>query len=462
MRFPSMGANVSENAAHLYICSISAGASATMLYRDSIGGTITALEKERMNAVPVQSSRSPDVIVVGAGVAGTSIAWRLAELGKRVLVLEQRGVCTGASGRNAGVTGAGSSMHALSRVGRAVYALTTANLRLLQSLAEELGRGFELTMTGSLDVITTEEQYAHLETVVASEQGSGVAIELIDADAARAVMPALSPSILGAAYAPDRGHLWPFALVTGMADAAVRNGAEIRSFSKVERLVRAGDRVTGVVANGETILAEDVVLATNAWTPLLLPELPAGALVPARGQILVTQPLPPLLACPFGTNFDKEYGRQTPSGQILCGGHRRLDTGEGLGTYREDVTPTVISGNARCLTELFPVLRGKARVVRAWAGIMGFTADGLPLIGRYDPAPGLTVAAGFNGGGFSWGPIVGKVIARMLSGEEPGFDLEPFRPARFEQGAVSWANPFTAGEKNNPRQQMTLSAATAG
>jgi glycine/D-amino acid oxidase-like deaminating enzyme len=433
-----------------------------MLYRDSIGGTITALEKERMNAGPVQSSRSPDVIVVGAGVAGTSIAWRLAELGKRVLVLEQRGVCTGASGRNAGVTGAGSSMHALSRVGRAVYALTTANLSLLQGLAQELGRGFELTMTGSLDVITTEEQYAHLETVVASEQGSGVAIELIDADAARAVMPALSPSVLGAAYAPDRGHLWPFALVTGMADAAVRNGAEIRSFSKVERLVRAGDRVTGVVANGETILAEDVVLATNAWTPILLPELPAGALVPARGQILVTQPLPPLLACPFGTNFDKEYGRQTPSGQILCGGHRRLDTGEGLGTYREDVTPTVISGNARCLTELFPVLRGKARVVRAWAGIMGFTADGLPLIGRYDPAPGLTVAAGFNGGGFSWGPIVGKVIARMLSGEEHGFDLEPFRPSRFEQGAVSWANPFTAGEKNNPRQQMTLSAATAG
>jgi glycine/D-amino acid oxidase-like deaminating enzyme len=413
-----------------------------------------------MSAAPVHPGRSPDVIVIGAGVTGTSIAWRLAESGKRVLVLEQRGVCTGASGRNAGVTGSGSSMHALSRAGRAVYALTTANLRLLKSLSEELGHGFELTMTGSLDVITTQEQYAHLATVVATERESGVAIELIDAEAARAVMPALSPHVLGAAYAPDRGHLWPFALVTGMADAAVRHGAEIRTFTKVDRLIRAGDRVTGVVANGETILAADVVLATNAWTPLLLPELPAGALDPARGQILVTQPLPPLLACPFGTNFDKEYGRQTPCGQILCGGHRRLDTDEGLGTYREDVTPAVISGNARCLTELFPVLRGKARVVRAWAGIMGFTADGLPLIGRYDPAPGLTVAAGFNGGGFSWGPIVGKVIARLLSGEETGFDLEPFRPARFEQGAVSWANPFTAGEKNNPRQHAALSAAT--
>ena len=92
-----------------------------------------------------------------------------------------------------------------------------------------------------------------------------------------------------------------------------------------------------------------------------------------------------------------------------------------------------------------------------WAGIMGFTADGLPLIGRYEPAPGLTVAAGFNGGGFSWGVIVGKVIAGLLSGQEPGFDLAPFRPARFLDGNVAWENPFTAGEKSNPGLAPKLS-----
>jgi sarcosine oxidase subunit beta len=279
---------------------------------------------------------------------------------------------------------------------------------------------------------------------------------LLDSESARSIMPSLSPRILGAAYTRDRGHLWPFALVTGMADAAAREGAQIRTGARVERLARSGDRVTGVVANGETILAGDVVLATNAWTPQLLPELPVGALVPARGQILVTQPLPPLLACPFGTNFDKEYGRQTPSGQIVGGGYRRLDVDEGLGTYREEVTLPVLSGIARCLTDLFPVLRGKARVVRAWSGIMGFTADGLPLIGRYEPAPGLMVAAGFNGSGFSWGPILGKVIASLLSGQEAEFDIAPFRPARFNDGDIAWANPFTAGEKNNPRPAHAL------
>jgi sarcosine oxidase subunit beta len=400
--------------------------------------------------------RSPDVIVVGGGVTGTSIAWRLAEAGHRVLLLERRGICGGASGRNAGHTGAGSGMHVAPQTARALHAITTANLQLLKSLPDELGQDFELRLPGSMDVITTPEQLAHVKETVITKYEAGSDVELLDPDAARSIMPSLSPRILGAAYTRDRGHLWPFALVTGMADAATREGAEIRTGARVERLVRAGDRITGVVVDNEPILAGEVVLATNAWTPQLLPELPTGALVPARGQILVTQPLPPLLACPFGTNFDKEYGRQTPGGQIVCGGYRRLDVDEGLGTYREEVTLPVLAGIARCLTDLFPVLRGKARVVRAWSGIMGFTADGLPLIGRYEPAPGLTIAAGFNGSGFSWGVVLGKVVTRLLGGQESEFDIAPFRPARFHDGDVAWANPFTAGEKNNPRPAPAL------
>jgi glycine/D-amino acid oxidase-like deaminating enzyme len=77
---------------------------------------------------------------------------------------------------------------------------------------------------------------------------------------------------------------------------------------------------------------------------------------------------------------------------------------------------------------------------------MGFTADGVPLIGQMDGAPGLIVAAGFNGGGFSWGPIVGQVIASLLTGKRIAFDLTPFRPSRFAESGTTWNNPFTAGE----------------
>lgn len=393
-----------------------------------------------------------EVVVVGGGVVGCSIAYRLAEAGRTVLLLERRGLASGASGRNGGLTGAGSSMHAHSAAGRAVYAVTRANLAMLRGLPEELGEGFALTLSGALDVITTPEQHAHLEASVADQRAAGIDVALLDREEARAAMPALAPSILGAGFSAERGHLWPFALVHAFAAAARRHGAEIGVGVAVERLLRRGDRVVGVVAGGEEIGAEEVVLATNAYTPALLPDLPQGAIVPARGQILVTQALPPLLPMPFGTNFDKEYGRQTPDGKILCGGFRRLDAGEGLGTTRERVMPRVLAGIAGCLGELFPGLRGGGvRVVRAWAGIMGFTADGLPLLGRSEAAPGLTVAAGFNGGGFSWGAAVGKVVADMLCGRETGFDLAPFAPDRFAAGGVAWANPFTAGEGSMAR-----------
>ena len=94
--------------------------------------------------------RSPDVIVVGGGVTGASIAWRLAQAGPRVLLLERRGICAGASGRNAGHTGVSSGMHTAPRTVRALHDITTANLELLKSLPDELDKDFELRLPGWL------------------------------------------------------------------------------------------------------------------------------------------------------------------------------------------------------------------------------------------------------------------------------------------------------------------------
>ncbi len=402
------------------------------------------------------TKQRPDVIVVGGGVVGCSIAYRLSLAGRRVLLIERRGLASGASGRNGGMTGAGSAMY--SEAGQAVYSITSANLELMRHLPEELGADFELRLPGTLDVATTAEQYEHLAESTAVQQASGIQVEMMDRKQAQSVMPALSDSILGAQFAHGRGHLWPFGLVHAFAAAAQRLGAEIRVGHAVERLVRTGDRVTGVVVMGETIESDEVVLATNAYTPTLMPDLPNGAIVPARGQILVTQPIPPILPHPFGNNFDKEYGRQVPGGPILCGGYRRLDEDEGLGHYEERVSPAVLSGIARTLTTLFPALEN-IKVVRCWAGIMGFTADGLPLIGRVDSSPGLTLAAGFNGGGFSWAAITGKIVADLLTDCDPGYNLSPFDPDRFAGGDTAWNNPFTAGEKSTVVNVDSITAA---
>ncbi len=180
-----------------------------------------------------------------------------------------------------------------------------------------------------------------------------------------------------------------------------------------------------------------------------------GAIVSARGQIIVTQPVAPVLPVTFGSNYDKEYGRQTATGQLICGGFRRYDINEGLGLYTEEVQPDCMLGCAWLLATLFPKL-GSVNVVRAWAGIMGFTADGLPLIGPYEPRRGLYLSAGYNGGGFSWGAVAGKALAQFIIDGETPFDLSPFDPNRFARDGVQWLNPSTAGEKNNPKSMLEL------
>jgi sarcosine oxidase subunit beta len=389
---------------------------------------------------------SHDVIVVGAGVVGCSIAYRLAQAGRRVLVLEKRGIASGASGRNGGNLSAGSAT--FGEAGAAVYAINKANFALVKTLADELEAEFELRLSGGVTVATTEAEWLHIQEAYELQRSAGIECHLLDARETRKAMPAITEAVVGSKLTVDAGHFWPFKLVHAFANAGRRLGVEIRQGVTVERLARDGDRVTGVVVDGETIGADEVVLCTNSYTPLILPDLPKGSLVPARGQIMVTQALPELLPHTFGTNFDKEYGRQTADGKILCGGFRRLDEDEGLGHYEERVSPRVLAGIASCLTTLFPRLK-EVRIVRCWAGIMGFTADGMPLIGQAGFAPGLTIAAGFNGGGFSWASITGKIVADILTAKQPQFDISHFRPDRFLEGTATWSNPFTAGERSN-------------
>lgn len=400
-----------------------------------------------------------DAVVIGGGVAGCSAAYQLAKRGKRVVLVEMRGICSGASGRNGGLTGGGTLVP--TATGRAVHALSSENLRLLQDeLPGEVGDDFALRIEGSLDIATTDEQWDHLVASHAAAATAGGDVELLDRQSLAELVPVVGDTVRGAKLSRRGGHLWPFALVHALANGARGRDALVFPWTPAEKVLTSNGSVTAVRTTAGTIATDTVVVATNAWTPMVLPDLPAGAVVPARGQILVTEPVGPVLSMPFGTNFDKEYGRQTVTGQLLCGGYRRLDIDEGLGHYEERVTAPVVSGIAACLGGIFPAVR-RVGVVRAWAGIMGFTADGLPLIGRYGAARGMYVSAGYNGGGFSFAVAAGKAVGQLASGEDADLDLAPFDPDRFARGEVSWDNPFTAGEKSNPKRYAESGAIRA-
>lgn len=410
---------------------------------------------DRRSGIPERVPSRAGVVVVGGGVAGTSLAYQLSKRGKDVVLVEMRGICSGASGRNAGHTGSGRSAIA-GPFGAAIYALTSENFRMIsQELPAELDDDFDLRITGAVDIAQNEEQWEYLIEATRKVAAHDDSVRLLDGPELRDMIPVAGDQLLGGQYSPHSGHHWPFKLVNGLANGARRHGAAIFPWTRVERLLIEQGKVAGVETARGTIETDTVILATNAWTPKLLPQLPEGALVAARGQILVTQPLPPVLPLAFGTNFDKEYGRQTATGQLICGGFRRYDYDEGLGHYTEQAVAESQFGCARCLSTLFPSLGG-AKVVRGWAGTMGFTADGLPLIGPTELAEGLYLSAGYNGGGFSWNLAAGKALAALIVNGQSPFDLSPFDPDRFTRAGVEWRNPSTAGELNNPRSMQEL------
>ena len=120
-----------------------------------------------------------DVIVVGAGVVGCSTAYRLAQAGRRVLVLEQRGIASGASGRNGGNLSAGSAT--FGEAGTAVYAVNRANFALMRSLADELETDIELRLSGGLTIATTEAEWVHIQEAYAAQRAAGIDVHLLEA-----------------------------------------------------------------------------------------------------------------------------------------------------------------------------------------------------------------------------------------------------------------------------------------
>ena len=373
-----------------------------------------------------------DVVVVGGGVVGTSVAFHLASRrAGRVVLCERRFLAAGATGKS----GALVRMH---YANEPEARLAFASLPYFQHWSDIVGAGSSgFVNTGMLRFVAAAHE-AKLRANVAMLERVGVNTAVISRDDVRALVPSWHvDDITAAAYEPDSGMADPVGTTHGFAVRAKALGADVRLGTEVHALRVAGGRVEGVETSGGYIAAPSVVVAGGAWAlPLLRPVGAAGDLTAVRTQVTI---------------FRRTLEHEAPHPICIDGandlwmrpeGPGFLSTLVGISTRQELPDPDaldegvdgdyVVRAKARLLKRM-PAI-GRAPMRGGWAGAITITPDGKQVIDRHPEIEGLWICTGDNGSGFKTAPAVGAALAEwMTDGAPRTAPLRPFRATRFKE-----------------------------
>lgn len=361
-----------------------------------------------------------DFVVIGAGIHGCATALRLAQAGARVTVLERSVPGAEASSAAGGILSPGvEAQH-----GGPLLALAQDSMRRWPGFAAELAEttGIDLAYRtqGTLRIVFGETEAAAWRADLPRLVGLGVAAEWLDGTALRALEPALAAGASGGFLFRDEACLDPKPLLRALATAAA--GAGVRFLTgQVRRIACENGRVVGVEHVSGRLAADAVLLAAGAWAGLVEGSgLPAGAVRPVRGQMVVLAARPELVGRVVFS--PKGYLVPRPDGRVLCG-----STMEEAG-FEKVVTAAGMASILGMAIETAPELAA-APYVESWSNFRPATADGLPILGA-GAVPGLFYSTGHHRHGILLAPASADLVAASLLGERPALDLTPYSVAR--------------------------------
>ncbi|HEY2028354.1 MAG TPA: FAD-binding oxidoreductase [Myxococcales bacterium] len=367
-----------------------------------------------------------DVVIVGAGVVGASVAFHLAQLGVRDVLLLDRG-----QGPGEGSTGRATGGF------RAQYG-TAVNVRLSLLAREELLRFREMTGVdpgyeerGYLWLAQSEATLVVLREALEVQKSAGLReARMVSANEVPRLNPHLGGELAGAAFCPIDGFIRPLEILRGYL-----GGRQVRFGSEVVALHKRGACIeSAVLASGEEVSAAAFVDAGGAWASqvarLAGVEVPV---VPLRRQVLPTAPtsaLPSTLPMTIWVGDGFHY--RVRDGRVLL----LLPTpGDAQDAFSTAVEPSFIAKVTQLAHERVPALRQVATVPReAWGGLYEMSPDRHAILGRAQGCENLWLANGSSGHGVMHAPALGLLLAEMIAGKPPSLDAHALRPSRFAEG----------------------------
>ena len=377
-----------------------------------------------------------DVVIVGGGCMGASVAYHLARLGVTdVVILEREKMLgTGSTGRNAGGVRQQFSNEANVR-------LSIESIAMLERFADEVGHPIDFHQDGYLFLLSTAASVESFTRNVALQRGLGVDVRWLDAREAAALAPGLSvDGVLAATFCQRDGIADPNGVTMGFAKTAQSLGVCVERDVEVTGINVAAGRVAAVETSRGTIETRTVVNAAGPYARLI--GKMAGADVPVdpiRRHIFIAAfdsstgsgqaslaparvPASHIMVIDFDTTF---YFHREGAG-LLFGMGDPQETPTFDTTVQWDFLPQVIDVAVTRLPAL-----ADASISHAWAGLYEMSPDGNPIVGVADGVDGLFLINGFSGHGFQHSPAAGRILADVITGRDPHFDLAPFAAGRF-------------------------------
>jgi sarcosine oxidase subunit beta len=387
--------------------------------------------------------RSAEVVIVGGGCMGASVAYHLSRRGVTdvVIVERERMLATGSTGRNAG-----GVRHQFSNA--ANITLSIESIGLISRFAEEVGHPVDFHQDGYLFLLSTEASVETFRKNVALQRSMGVDVQWLDAAGAERLAPGLNAGdVIGATFCQRDGIADPNGVTMGFAKAAQAAGVTIERDTEVTGIRVEAGGVAAVDTTRGTIETRTVVNAAGPHARQI--GRMAGIDVPVdpyRRHIFIAQaphderrtanderaswrvPSSHIMVIDFETTF---YFHREGAGLLFGMG----DKSEGSTfetTVQWDFLPQVIEVAVKRLPAL-----ADASVSHAWAGLYEMSPDGNPIIGAAAGVGGLYLINGFSGHGFQHSPAAGRVLADLIVGRDPGLDVTPFALDRFARAGAA-------------------------